>query len=350
MNSPSFDRVVDALRQVTTESNRQSGQWTRFHCPVPTHGQGRGDRNPSLGVKYDPRREKTIVNCFSGCVQDDVLDAAGLHVRDLFDRLPDRARDDYRPSTAPRPQRSHGDAERGRRPVQRPTRSEDLGAVVGPRRHITTYTYRLPDLTPVGQVLRFATAHERGIAKDFSQRRWEKSRQRWVPGGFAPVLFEAQIVAEAINDGHPILLCEGEKDVQHAIIEGFPATCNAMGAGKFLPEHAAQLRGAATVVVVADRDRAGFLHAASVVEHLNGMVGDIDVRQAATGKDLSDHFHAGHGINDLVPVDKCQLAQLRRADLADRSRSGAGPRVMSGIRSVGVSGIGWPERDWGLDR
>ncbi|MBI4498200.1 MAG: hypothetical protein HY689_09905 [Chloroflexi bacterium] len=48
------------------------------HCPVPNHGQGRGDRNPSFAVT-EAADGATLVHCFSGCSQGAVLDA----LRDL---------------------------------------------------------------------------------------------------------------------------------------------------------------------------------------------------------------------------------------------------------------------------
>ncbi|QLY33286.1 toprim domain-containing protein [Nocardia huaxiensis] len=341
----SFDRVVDALRQVTTEAATQSGQWTKFRCPVPSHGRGNGDRNPSLGVKYDPRREKTIVTCFSGCDQDNVLVAADLRVRDLFDHLPDRSRTDgQRVNQRPQPTLTTPPA----RKQQPHNHTRDLGAATGPKRRAAVYTYTTATNDPVGQVIRYEVPHERGVAKDFSQRRWDPDRRMWAPGGFAPVLYQAPTVAWAVAQGHPILVCEGEKDVDRAIQAGYPATCNVGGAGKFRPEHAQQLRGAAHVVIVADRDTPGYTHAAQVYDRVSGLVNRVDVMHAAHGKDLSDHFDAGHGINDLHVIDPSQLAPYR-SGAHEQGRS-TGPRRPASVSTPPHPGWTRPEMDWGLDR
>lgn len=344
MTGPSFDRVVDALRHVTTEATNQSGEWTKFRCPVPSHGRGRGDQNPSLGVKYDPRREKTIVTCFSGCQQDDVLTVAELRVRDLFDHLPDRSRTGQ-PTRPPQRQRTTAPTHRPKQ--QRTRQTDDLGAITGPKRRIATYLYTTKTNEPVGQVIRYEIPHERGTEKTFSQRRWDHNQQLWVPGGFAPVVYHAPTVAWAIGERHPILVCEGEKDVDRAIAAGYPATCNAAGAGKFTPEHARQLRGAGHVVIVADRDRPGFAHAAQVYDNLRQWVGRIDVLHAASGKDLSDHLDAGHDINDLHVVDPEELAVYRTSPHGHGASTG--PRQPSPITPPRPD---WtrPQRDWGLDR
>lgn len=341
---PSFDVVVDKLRQVTVEAATQSGEWTKFRCPVPTHGRGNGDRNPSLGVKYDAGREKTIVNCFTGCSQDDVRAMAGITVRDLFDHLPERGRNGYRPGQQRRPAAGPNPV---RRPQPRPQEpSRDLGEVVGPRRRVATYTYTTAGNEPVGQVIRTATPHEHGIEKGFYQRRWDASDRTYVSGGFGPVLYRAPVVAWAIEQGHPILVCEGEKDVDRAIAAGYPATCNAGGAGKFRREHAEQLRGVAHVVIVADRDRPGFDHAISVHDRLQGMSGRVEVWQAATGKDLSDHFDAGHDINDLTRIPPDQLAMYREGP----TTGGTGPRQTPMVSVPRMADVGRPQMDWGLDR
>lgn len=40
-------------------------------CPVPSHGQGRGDRSPSLSIRDGD--DRLLVRCFAGCDPRDVL-------------------------------------------------------------------------------------------------------------------------------------------------------------------------------------------------------------------------------------------------------------------------------------
>jgi phage/plasmid primase-like uncharacterized protein len=54
-------------------------------CPVTSHGQGRGDHNPSLSVT--PAADgSALVHCFAGCSLGDILAALDLPVGALFDR------------------------------------------------------------------------------------------------------------------------------------------------------------------------------------------------------------------------------------------------------------------------
>jgi hypothetical protein len=64
-------------------------------CPMPSHGKGRGDRNPSLSIAGGDDG-KPLVHCFGGCDPRDVL--ATLRARGLFDERRDPARPQRRTS------------------------------------------------------------------------------------------------------------------------------------------------------------------------------------------------------------------------------------------------------------
>lgn len=57
--------VARALRGV------RNGEGWLCRCPVPSHGKGKGDRNPSLSVRNGNTR--LLVKCFAGCTSDAVL-------------------------------------------------------------------------------------------------------------------------------------------------------------------------------------------------------------------------------------------------------------------------------------
>lgn len=69
-----LDTVVQALH-----GRRQAnGSWP-CRCPVPSHGQGKGDKHPSLSVAQGD--ERLLVHCFAGCDAGAVLEE--LHRRGL---------------------------------------------------------------------------------------------------------------------------------------------------------------------------------------------------------------------------------------------------------------------------
>lgn len=97
----------------------------------------------------------------------------------------------------------------------------------------------------------------------------------------------------------PVYLVEGEADVLAAESVGAVATTAPQGAGNFDKVDLSPLAGA-TVVAVVDRDEQGAKWAEQVRESL-AHVATVQFRQAAHGKDLSDHLAAGHGLGDLAP-------------------------------------------------
>lgn len=54
-------------------------------CPLPDHGQGRGDRNPSVSVA-EGDDGRALVKCNAGCDTKDVVSAWELSMSDLFER------------------------------------------------------------------------------------------------------------------------------------------------------------------------------------------------------------------------------------------------------------------------
>ncbi|MFE9323537.1 toprim domain-containing protein [Nocardia sp. NPDC052278] len=325
----SYQVVTDALtrRVGPAPYPRSPVQWTNYLCPVH-EGDGQ-HHNPSLGVRYDPREGKTMVRCWARCDDEEVLDRIGLRVRDLWDRLPERDLNQQR-SNGIHGQRYAVAEGRPVTPVERAIAAArfpvlnkpDLGAQIGPAENVDTYVYRWHTDRIEGAVFRLQTPHEHGYAKSFWQARWTGTE--WEKGGFAPIPWKLADIREALDTGREIYVCEGEKDVQAANRVGMIATCNAMGAGSWTPEHAKWLRGAGRVIVVADRDRPGYLHAAKVADTLADRVGEVRVVQARDGKDLSDHFAAGYHLEELDPVpylDRPQRQRFREPATGARTRS-----------------------------
>lgn len=296
--SRSWDTITAALDRACGPG-RPSGEWIRYLCPVH-EGDGRS-HHPSLGVAYNRRKGKTVVRCFAGCVDEAVLARIGLQVRDLFDRPLDREM----------LSRATGSLDRAAEPAladrailaaglpldrHRPA----LGRVTGRARTIATYVYRWPDGSPEGRVTRRHTPRERGHDKHFWQEHMTETG--WRRGGFAAIPFQLPDIVPAIAAGADIHLCEGERDARTARRAGLFATTNAGGALSWHHAHAAWLRGARRVWIVADRDAPGYRRAVRVAGTLAGTVGQIRIVEARDGKDLTDHLDAGHQVEELDPV------------------------------------------------
>src|SRR5262249_14883767 len=81
---------------------------------------------------------------------------------------------------------------------------------------------------------------------------------------------------EAIGNDHTILIVEGEAKVDLLWSWNVPATCNAMGAGKWRSEHSAFLTGA-DVVILPDNDEPGRDHADTIAASLQEIVKSVRI-------------------------------------------------------------------------
>jgi hypothetical protein len=241
-----IDRLLERLERV-----KQAGEG-KWQARCPAHH----DRNPSLSVAVGASGEP-LIHCHAGCTADAVLAAVGLAWTDLY--------------------------ERERREVI------GLGSTI-----VATYDY----VDEAGQLLYQVVRYE---PKTFKQRRpsvgggWT-----WKLGNARRVLYRLPSVLDAAARGLAIHVAEGEKCVQALEGAGVVATCNSGGAGKWQPEFAERLRGAAEVVVHADRDKQGLAHAQAVVASCQNIVPARLVQAAEGCHDIADHLAARHTLDEVV--------------------------------------------------
>jgi 5S rRNA maturation endonuclease (ribonuclease M5) len=206
------------------------------------------DSNASLSISEGTDR-RVLLHCHAGCKPDEICRKLGIKLADLFT------------------EKRNG---------------SNLGTIVA------TYDYTDAD----GKLLFQCTRHD---PKDFRQRQpngaggWTWS----LKGIDKPVLFHLPKLAKAAN----VIVCEGEKDVLRVEQEGFTATCNPMGAGKWRGWHSDTLRGKC-VCVVADKDKPGREHAEQVARSLQGKASFVSVIELPdvnghVVKDAADFFAAG---------------------------------------------------------
>lgn len=62
---------------------KPSGDWVHFHCPVPSHGQGRGDRDRSAAIS-----KAGVLKCFASCDFKDLIAALRLRGGEVVAREP----------------------------------------------------------------------------------------------------------------------------------------------------------------------------------------------------------------------------------------------------------------------
>lgn len=250
------DLVLSRLRDV-----KRSGDGWKAHCPV------HDDRKASLGIKIG-QDGRVLLRCYAGCRTEDIVKAVGLTMTDLF--------------------------------------LQGAGVKVKPR-IVAVYDYHDATGTLLFQCVRYEP-------KDFRQRRPDPDKPGeciWNLKGVPRVLYRLPELIAALDAGRPILVVEGEKDVDALQKKGFAATCNPLGAkidgSSWLPDHTKALGQATAVVVIADKDKVGRGHASAVASALHGVVPTIKLielpdRGGVTVKDSADFFAAGGSSGELEEI------------------------------------------------
>lgn len=256
-----YQRVVAKLSEVREVSNG-----TMALCPA------HDDHDPSLSVTSN--ESGVLLHCFAGCVTEDVVAALDLQMRDLYNKPLKTRVDHWLP--------------------------ENL-------EWVEAYDYLDQNGNLTFQVIR---AREPNGSKTFRQRRPDSTKRSgwaWNLRGLTsqeralPYLLPE--VLRAVEAGEPVWIAEGEKDVHALRNAGVVATCNAGGAEKWTRQHSDYLRGA-HVVITRDRDEAGKRHQACLARSLDGIAASISLVEPAEGKDAADHFAAGQGLTDFLPVEE----------------------------------------------
>jgi len=154
-----------------------------------------------------------LLKCFAGCKLDDVLSALGITMRDLFAPSVER-----KPTPAPAPVKV----------VAQYDYFDEAGVLL----------YQVQRLDP----------------KSFRQRKPDGTGWSYKLGDVRRVLYRLPELLAA--PGRPVLLVEGEKDVDNLRKLGLLATTIAGGAGAWRPEYADSLSGR-TVIILPDNDEPG---------------------------------------------------------------------------------------------
>ena len=217
-------------------------------CPLPGHGQGHGDKNPSLSIS-DGDDGKPLFKCHSGCDQHELFAA----IRD-FGLLPDLEIRDPLASIKPLPA------------LQAPVLDQE-------------WVYVDEDGEPLFVKQRYKTSNAKG--KDYKQMRCVKQPDgtharfpgfkdtRLVPYRFPELL-------NAKTAGRTIFLTEGEKAADALVSIGVIATSAHAGSGSW-PEEITQYFAGAVVIMVPDNDLAGWKYAHKVAAALVPVVKSLRI-------------------------------------------------------------------------
>ena len=266
--------IDDVLARV---NHSQSGknQWDA-NCPCRND-----DDNPSLRISVG-NQNQVLMKCLrgGGCDLGEICTSIGLEVTDLF------------PKDTTKPKKPKLDL-------------------------VETYKYFYADNTLALEVLRYVDGKGK---KTFRQRKPDGAGgYDWSTSDIEKPLYRLPQVIQAIEDGRPVYVVEGEKDVHSLEALGKTATTNAGGAGgegqkKWTAEHTKTLAGA-KVVIICDNDEAGYLHARSVNADLTSAGANVKVFKPSTYKDVSDMLEAGETLQEgLVPFDTEQYEPVKEVE------------------------------------
>lgn len=217
----------------------------------------------SASVHVSPGTDQPVaIMCHARCETVDVVEAAGMTWADVC------------------------------RPLEETSAEVSEWTPKGTASHV--YNYFDEDGTLLYQTLRVPLANG---AKTFFQRTPtgdERKPWRWNLEGVRRVLFRLPAIIRAKDAGRDIWLFEGEKDAEAAAYDGLDATCNPMGAGKWIDGYSETLRGSRVTICV-DNDEVGRQHGRDIAEELVKV--DCLVRIVETSmegcKDYYDHRARG---------------------------------------------------------
>lgn len=252
-------------------AKKANGQWVAS-CPVPGHGKGNGDKNPSLSISINDDG-KPLFHCHGGCTQEDVFNT----IKDMR-LLPElEERPDPLANIKPLPQIKfdqeweYQDENRTTVFVKQRMKIGDSGK-----------TYRLYKVDPDG-------------------------RRHPTLGDARIVPYKLPELLDAKTAGRIIYVVEGEKAADALISIGVTATTAHTGAGSW-PEAITEYFAGANVVIVPDNDLPGWRYAQKAVEAILPIAKNVKVVDLQLQNEKEDAYEFVHQYNkqrdDLVALVK----------------------------------------------
>ena len=245
------EKFLDRLENVRTEGDGWSAR-----CPCRND-----DHNPSVHVGQG-KDGRVLVTCHrgDGCNVNEICDAVGISINDLF---PPKPKEEKRQQL----------------------------------KQVATYDFRDENGDLLFQKIRYVDETGR---KTFRQRKPDGNGGWTYSLGDTPkVLYRLPEVLANAKNGAIVWVVEGEKDVETIRSKGEVATTMPGGAGKWLDIHTEALKGA-EVYIIRDNDSPGIKHAIEVDAALKAS--GVDSTLCAPPdefKDITDYFEAGGDFESL---------------------------------------------------
>ena len=260
---------TETIAKALGNAKQVNGQWVAS-CPVPGHGRGNGDKNPSLSITESDG--KVLFHCHGGCDQREVFDA--VRERNLLQSTPKREEVSFTQHQAPVLEKE--------------------------------WEYRNEDGDLLFTKRRYKTQDAKG--KTYSIHRVDAAGKR-IAGlkDTRIVPYRLPELLDAKTAGRAIYLVEGEKAADALVSIGAIATTSHTGAGSW-PDEITQYFAGANIVVIPDNDDPGRQYAKRAISRLLPVVKSIrylDLDLMVEGDDAYEWVH------DMAGTRK-ELAELAK--------------------------------------
>jgi hypothetical protein len=266
---------AEEIAKTLGNAKKVNGQWVAS-CPVPGHGRGNGDKNPSLSIS-DGDDGRPLFHCHGGCDQHTVFNV--IRERGLL------------PELEPRPELLSR--------IQPPAITRQL-------EQEWNYTDEEGVVLFIKQ--RYKTTDSKG--KDYKLIKVDEAGRRHATMGDARIVpYRLPELLDAVGKGRFVYLTEGEKAADAIISLGSVATTSHAGSGHW-PEAITQYFAGANVVILPDNDAPGWRYAkraAAKVLPLAKSVRVVDLGGDDLGDDAYEWIHLqGKTRQDLADLVKAQ--------------------------------------------
>jgi DNA replication protein DnaC len=266
---------AEQIAKTLGNAKRVNGQWLAS-CPVPGHGRGNGDKNPSLSIS-DGEDGRPLFHCHGGCDQHTVF--ATMRERNLLPEL-----------------------------EQRPEPLSLIKPMVSSRQLEKEWHYTDEEGVVLYIKQRYKTTDAKG--KDYKLIKVDEAGRRHASMGDARIVpYRLPELLDAISKGRYVYLTEGEKAADAIISLGSVATTSHAGSGSW-PEAITQYFAGANVVILPDNDAPGWKYAKKAAAKILPVAKSVRVIDLG-GDDLGDDAHEwihlqGKTRQDLADLVKAQ--------------------------------------------
>jgi hypothetical protein len=251
-------------------AKRANGQWVAS-CPVPGHGKGNGDKNPSLSIDINDQGVP-LFHCHGGCSQEDVFHT--IRSRNLLPELMERP-----------------DPLANIKPIPRNVLEQE-------------WQYQDEDRQTVFVKQRYKVGE---AGKTYRLYKVDADGRRHPSLGDARIVpYNLPALLDAKTAGRNIFLVEGEKAADAITSIGMIATTAHTGAGSW-PEAITEYFAGAQVIILPDNDTPGWQYAhkaAAAILPIAKSVKVVDLGLQGQGDDAYEFIEAGAGREKLVALVK----------------------------------------------